>query len=209
MSAYVKYPRTYHLPWSQAVTNDDKMMASTAALSGVEVVVTEKMDGENTTMYRDHIHARSIDSRHHESREWVKNFWASIAYEIPEDLRICGENVFARHSIEYETLPSYFMGFSVWNADRCFGWDETVEWFELLGINPVPVLYRGVYDEKLIQNIVLDNETQEGYVVRSAGSILISEFNQLVGKYVRRGHVQTDKHWMHSEVVANKLMESA
>ena len=205
METYVKYPRTYHLPWSEAVTNDDKMMANLVALQGVEVVVTEKMDGENTTMYRDHIHARSIDSRHHESREWVKNFWASIAHEIPEGYRICGENVFAQHSIGYDKLPSYFMGFSIWNGDRCLGWDETTEWFELLGIASVPVLYRGVFDQTLIQSIELDKETQEGYVVRFAGSILTSEFNQLVGKFVRKGHVQTDKHWMHAEVIPNQL----
>jgi len=41
-------------------------------LIGREVVVTEKMDGENTTMYCDNIHARSIDGRHHPSRDWVK-----------------------------------------------------------------------------------------------------------------------------------------
>lgn len=36
------------------------------------VVITEKMDGENTTLYRDGLHARSLDSRHHPSRNWVK-----------------------------------------------------------------------------------------------------------------------------------------
>jgi len=58
------------------------------------------------------------------------------------------------------------MGFSVWNKDVCLSWDETLEWFELLDIIPVNVIYRGIYDEKLLRNIKLDNEKQEGYVVR-------------------------------------------
>ena len=38
-------------------------------LIGKQVIVTEKMDGENTSMYRHRIHARSIDSLPHPSRD--------------------------------------------------------------------------------------------------------------------------------------------
>jgi len=46
-SRYVKYPRTYHLPWSPGVTKDDRVIKSTNVFEGREVVVTVKMDGEN------------------------------------------------------------------------------------------------------------------------------------------------------------------
>ena len=63
-------------------------------LIGQYVIVTEKMDGENTNMYRDRIHARSIDSSHHESRSWVKSFHAQIKDSIPSGVKICGENLY-------------------------------------------------------------------------------------------------------------------
>ena len=61
MSDYVKYPRTYHLPWSRP-TSDDKKLVDDSQFYGKHLVVTLKMDGENTSMYEDKIHARSIDS---------------------------------------------------------------------------------------------------------------------------------------------------
>jgi hypothetical protein len=84
MESHTKYPRTFHLPWSEAVTSDDKVVPSVVHFEGNRVVVTEKMDGENTTMYRDYVHARSLDSKGGEDRAWVKQFWASIRSEIPE-----------------------------------------------------------------------------------------------------------------------------
>ena len=82
---------------------------------GREVVVTEKLDGENTTMYTDYIHARSLDSHHHPSRDWVKQLHGEIGYKIPVGWRVCGENMYARHSIVYYDLTTYFYGFSIWD----------------------------------------------------------------------------------------------
>src|SRR5690554_4811700 len=108
-----KYPRTRHLPWSPGASHDDLVSREVESFVGQRIIVTEKMDGENTTLYRDHLHARSLDSRHHPSRDWVKALHGRIAHEIPERWRVCGENLYARHSIGYEALPSYFMLFSV------------------------------------------------------------------------------------------------
>ena len=58
----VKYPRTYHVPWSPGLQNDDRMMESTERWTGMEVVITEKVDGENTTLYND-VHARPVATR--------------------------------------------------------------------------------------------------------------------------------------------------
>jgi hypothetical protein len=175
---------------------------------GERVVVTEKLDGENTTMYRDHVHARSLDSRHHPSRDWVKSFWGKIKYLIPEGYRICGENVYARHSIEYHDLESYFYGFSVWNEKNvCVSWDETLMIFEELGIVPAPTLYRGDYSEKALKQLAvsLNTASQEGFVVRVEGEVPYDEFGKKFAKWVRKGHVQTDEHWMRAAIVPNQL----
>jgi hypothetical protein len=205
---YVQYPRTLHLPWSESLTADDRMMTSLEAFVGKRVVATEKMDGENTSLYSDHTHARSLDGRGHPSRDWVKRFWSEFATDIPERWRICGENLYAKHSIYYENLPSYFMGFSVWNEhNECLSWDETMEWFKLLGITPVPVIYDGVFDEKVIRRLWRSRDASkcEGYVVRLADAFPFAEFHRSVGKFVRKNHVQTSTHWKSQKIVPNRL----
>jgi hypothetical protein len=190
------------------MTSDDKVIASYDGFHGKRVVATEKLDGENTTLYHDHSHARSLDSKHHPSRDWVKAFHGSIKHLIPPGWRICGENLFAKHSIEYTSLKSYFYGFSVWDENNvALPWDDTVDVFEMLGITPVPVLYRGVFDLQEIHNLArsLDLERQEGFVVRVEEEIPYDKFGELVAKWVRKGHVQTDEHWMRAEIVPNKL----
>jgi hypothetical protein len=199
---WVKYPRTHHLPWSPGVNDDDRVIESLAAFEGERVIVTEKMDGENSTLYRNYTHARSVDGRSHPSRDWLKQFWSGLSADIPEGWRLCGENLFAKHSIRYTALPTYFMGFSLWNERNvCLPWDETLEWFELMGVTPVPVLYDGVFDEKVICALwnEREREEREGYVVRVAAPIAYGEFRRKVAKFVRKGHVQTVKHWMYGQ----------
>ena len=209
MSKYMKYPRTKHLPFSLGVGDDDRMHTSMAQWEGKDVILTEKLDGENTSCYSDHIHARSLDSRNHPSRNWVKNFWASICCNIPEGWRVCGENLYAKHSIYYENLETYFYGFSVWDDKNfCLSWDETLEWFELIGIVSAPVIYRGIFDERVVREISenLNYSTQEGFVLRTCDRYSYGEFRKYVGKFVRPGHVMTGRHWMHGqEIVPNKL----
>lgn len=202
----VHYPRTPHLPWSPGATSDDVRVADLAGLRDLEVVVTEKLDGENTTLYADGLHARSLDSAHHPSRAWVKALQGRIGAALPPGRRVCGENLYARHSIAYTELDSWFYGFSVWDGERCLGWDRTVRFLRRLGV-PVPrVLWRGVLDERAVRALRvlrLDPARQEGYVVRTVEGFEHEEFGRRVAKWVRPGHVRTDTHWMHAEVVAN------
>lgn len=206
---YVKYPRTHHLPWSPGVNDDDRIIRSLSNFLGKRVIISKKMDGENTTMYTDHIHARSIDSRGGADRAWVKQFWAGIAHDIPQDWRICGENLWAEHSIHYDNLPSYFMGFSIWNErNECLSWDDTLQYFDLLGITPVPVIYDGVYNEDEILELgkSLNWNTDEGFVIRLADSFTYGQFKDSVVKWVRKGHVQSSRHWRQKTFVQNGLV---
>ncbi|MFJ5233109.1 RNA ligase family protein [Kitasatospora sp. NPDC088391] len=202
----VSYPRTPHLPWSPGAAADDLRSGDLSGLAGAEVVVTEKLDGENTTLYADGLHARSLDSGHHPSRAWVKGLQGRIGAGVPAGWRICGENLFARHSLAYTDLDSWFYGFSVWTAeDRCLDWDATVRFLRRLGVPAPRVLWRGRYQERAIRALKLDPERQEGYVVRTVAGFDRAEFGRRVAKWVRPHHVRTDTHWMHAAVVENGL----
>jgi len=208
-----KYPSTPHLPQSRSRANDDSCLADTRHFLGMDVVITEKLDGENATLYSHHYHARSLDSQHHPSRDWIKAFWAARRNDIPHHLRVCGENLYARHSIAYTGLKSYFYGFSVWDigTNTCLAWPDTLEWFGLLDIEPAPVPYEGPYSDAVVDRLIagLDTDRQEGLVVRNAGAFAYSDFGSNVAKWVRPRHVQTDAHWMHAEIVPNELAGDA
>ena len=206
-----KYPRTSHLPWSPGSTSDDKMLSSVEHFVGRNVVVTCKMDGENTTIYNNGLHARSLDSAHHESQNWVRALQAQIGHNIPENWRVCGENLYAKHSISYTNLPSYFMVFSIWNEkNEALSWAETVEWAELFGLVTVPVLYQGIWDEAVIRNLyqpTFNGNDLEGYVVRVADSFPYEAFSRSLAKFVRKGHVDAAAtHWKHQQVTPNSLL---
>lgn len=213
---YIKYPRTYHFPFSPNLQNDDRKYENVDFFNGKKVVTTLKMDGENCSMYRNYIHARSLDSRHHPSRDWVKAFHGSICYDIPDNWRICGESMYAEHSIHYNNLESYFLAFSIWDdTNTCLNWEETVTWCRLLGIAMVPVLCefewqdaetaRALIEEKLQEYAKTNDDPIEGYVVRLADDISYKDYRRSYAKCVRQGHVQTDEFWMTKPVVANGL----
>jgi len=208
----VRYPRTYHLPWSGGVTDDDRVLADTNAFEGREVVVTVKMDGEQTTLYADYLHSRSLTWRGHPSRSWVANLHGQMGWKIPAGWRVCGENLYARHSIHYQHLISYFQVFSVWNEQNiCLSWAETVEWAALLDLPTVPVLYVGPWDEALIRSLyqpTFADDEMEGYVVRLADAFAYGDFRTSVAKYVRPGHDRTRPHWFHGQPVVVNGVES-
>jgi hypothetical protein len=212
----VKYPRTYHLPWSESRTDDDKTLTQENVLSNFKnkiVVVTEKLDGENTTIYSDgYCHARSIDSRDHESRSYVKSLAARLSNEIPRGWRLMGENLFAKHSIEYLALPDYFILFGIADENNnSLSWNEVEQYSKILGLNTVPVLYNGKYSEESVKSIKLSQSAYggeiEGYVVRNANTFPMSDFTSNVAKFVRANHVQSKDHWMYSKIVVNKIKQ--
>jgi hypothetical protein len=194
-----KYPKTPHFDFSLSLQNDDRRLITVGAFEHAKrVIVTLKMDGENCNIYKDYYHPRSVIDDGHESRNWLKGFIPNFQYKIPENWRVCGENMYAEHSIRYDNLESFFYAFSIWDEiNSCLPWDDFVKWCDILEIEHVPVLYDGKFDYDLIKEIYedLDYEKQEGIVCRVAHGFLYEDFDLCVAKAVRPDHVATDEHW--------------
>ena len=158
-------------------------------------------------MYSNYIHARSVDSKHHPSRDWVKNYHASIKHLIPQNMIVYGENVYAKHSIAYTDLDSYFYGFAVSVYGVILPWPICKDIFDDLGICSVEELYTGPYTPDIHDSIQakLDLDTDEGYVIRKVTAYEHSEMCRYTAKWVRPGHVQTNKHWAHQKIQPNLL----
>lgn len=204
----IKFPRIYHLPWSEGLTTDDKKVGSDCIenFQQNDLVILEKMDGENTTMTKESIYARSLDSRDHVSRHWVKGLWSCINYKLG-NLRLHGENVYAKHSVEYTDLDSYFFLFGVSEGNIYHSWDlvvEVAEWLHL-SVAPVIKIMNGDFNQSVIPKF--NSDKQEGYVVRRRDDFYFNQedFNINIAKYVRANHVQTDTHWTHTAITRNRL----
>lgn len=202
MAIYQKHPRTYHLEFSQGVQSDDKILKDTSFLVGKRVVATAKMDGENTNIYKNYTHARSIDSKHNFTRDWIKKMHGVLKHDIPDNIALVGENLWAEHAIRYPDgyLSGYFYLFAVLEDGNTYlSYDDVCMYAQVLDLPTPKVLYDDIFDEKNLKALSesLDTSLCEGFVVRVADSFAREDYSKAVAKYVRPNHVQVDaEHWL-------------
>lgn len=219
-----KYPRTLHLPFSPGTTSDDRIASDTSPLTtGRRIVITEKLDGENTCL-----NARGVFARSHGAP--TRNPWASYLMPLHAQLKnalgsleLFGESVYAVHSICYGNLESYFYLFAIRDGARWLSWEEVTEYAQMIDVPTVPLLYDGSLRPEDLRPCVevlvagtsrksarspLPPSPIEGIVVRVAETFDDTDFSERVFKWVRKGHVQTSQHWARSwqrAFLANEL----
>lgn len=198
-----KYPRTYHFPFSEGATNDDRIQADWQGILQHELVLTEKLDGENSCIKANGVYARSHGAVNR--NPWAKpvwDIWERVGHTLG-DLHVFGENMYAVHSLEYRYLAHYFYVFAIRDGENWLSWEEVLEYAHLLDLPVVPVLQRGYFDEKNLKLLIEQQQrngsrlggASEGVVCRLAAAFPETAFGESVLKYVRKNHVQTDEHW--------------
>jgi len=206
-----KFPRTYHFPWSYEVHSDDKTHDDISFLLNKPLVITIKMDGSNVGISFDILSSRSGDKPDHKSFDLLKQRYPVIKYDIPKNMIIYGEWLYAVHSIEYETLDDYLTVFAIKEGNKWLSWNSVEEWSALLDLKNVPVVKKNIkfktieemeeITKKLADRVIKSGH--EGIVVRLSSSF--TDYTKSTAKFVRKGHVQTDKHWTKKEIKVNKL----
>jgi len=217
----MKYPRTYHLPYSPGATKDDKKLQDDwfEYYRGKEIVITEKLDGENVHMTQQDCYARSDGAP--TRSPWSRNIWDpqeglywKIKSLIGPNETIFGENLYGEHSIHYNKLDNYFHLFAANDGFNWYSWDNVKGFAQIMDIPHVPELWRGVvYNEKQLEELVnrfikepsIYGDTREGIVIRLVSSFPLDEFRNCVCKWVRPNHVQTDEHWTKNWVKAKLI----
>lgn len=215
MSTSQKYPRIPHLPWSPGTAPDDRRLPDTTALLVRPLVITEKLDGSNLCMTSREVFARThAHAPRHPSFDMAKRVWASLRCRIPAEHSVFGEWLYARHSIQYQSLPGFYVVFGVRDdeAGAWHSWDRTVELAAELGLPAAPVLWTGHVGsdaelrdgvERLSSQPSSFGGDREGVVVRLAGPV--TDFDVSIAKWVRPGHVRTGEHWPAQPIVRNGL----
>lgn len=214
----MKYPKTFHFPFSLGCTNDDKIADDTSYLINKEIIISEKMDGSNTSLERNGCFARTHSGPpNHSSFDGLKALHAQVKYKIPEGIQLFGEWLFALHSISYSELPHYFLLFNVrdLNKNIWLSWDEVELWAQEIEVPTVPVLFKGKVDsienlQKLSNNFMMQPSEcgglREGIVTRVSSEFSDDLFSKCVIKNVRANHVNPNNdHWLHQQIIKNKL----
>lgn len=211
-----KYGRTYHYPFSLGTTSDDRINYTYwQDIQQIKTLIhTEKLDGENNCLNRYGVFARSHATP--TASAWskqIRNHWQQIKNDLG-DLEIFGENLFAIHSIEYQTIDTHFFVFGIREHNRWLSWEETKFYAQILDFATVPELkiVESPTNETGFKNDILKLIDQpstfgsrdvlsqlpcimEGIVSRNIDEYAVKDFAKNVFKYVRKGHVKTDEHW--------------
>jgi len=209
---FYKFPSTPHL----AVLGDmdireDKVMSDEDrnAFLENELVVEEKVDGANLGISFDHSANIMVQNRGtllHKPflGQWQKLFhWLSPKidsfFDVMEDRYILfGEWCYAKHSISYERLPDWLLGFDIYDKKqrRFFSCPRRDDLFCQLDIVPIPVLGSGCFSLEKLKGFLtkssLGTKSSEGIYLR------VDSANWLVhrAKLVRPEFVQTiGEHW--------------
>jgi len=208
--SHMKYPRTFHFPFSPGAKNDDRIAADFDSLIGVPIVITEKLDGENTCINELGVFARSHSAP--TRNPWAGYLWQQwdLLHHQLQDMEIFGESLYAIHSIVYSALPAYFHVFAIRQEETWSSWEDVKFYAGVVDLPLTPVLYEGVVEsaqalQTLIERLVrmpssFSDETIahtpcEGVVVRLKAGFHNEDFSTSVLKWVRRDHIQTDAHW--------------
>lgn len=214
-----KYPKTYHLPFSEGINNDDRIIQSVKPFLNKEIVISEKLDGGNACLTRGNVYARTHSSPAiHKSFDFLKSLHATKKFLIPKDILVFGENLFAKHSIKYNGLKNYFYIFSVYdqNLKKWQNFEVVKKYGNLLGFPIVPILWEGNFAtqkelEQTINKIIrngskVKGDFIEGIVLRSRSGFSNALFHENVAKWVRKNHIQTASNWRNKNIEKNNLL---
>lgn len=165
MMPLIKYPKTKHLQGSNLQIGDDRCKTPISAIFGKHVVIEEKMDGSNSAVSfsedgdllvqsRGHYLGDGKTKPHFDMLLATANRYRDQLFDMLDTRYIMyGEWLYAKHTIFYNFLPSYFMEFDIYDRETETFLDTpsrlsittSVTGFDVV---PVNVIYSGIVDDE-------------------------------------------------------------
>jgi ATP-dependent RNA circularization protein (DNA/RNA ligase family) len=219
---FYKFPSTPHLALLGGVeVRGDKVMSESERNEFLrhDLVVEEKVDGANLGISFDvegNIRAQNrgaylhLPSAGHWKKlsEWLRPRTDALFEQLTERYILFGEWCYAQHSVIYDRLPDWFLGFDVFDksAAKFFSCSRRDEAFRALGISQVPVIKRGRFSLPELKNLLslskLGDKPAEGLYLR----VDQGDWLEQRAKLVRPAFIQSvEQHWSRSSIRANRL----
>lgn len=187
------------------------------------LVIEEKIDGANLGISIDSHGALRFQNRGNwldgnltaqwsRLRGWAAEHESLLREHLPQGHVLFGEWCYARHSIEYDHLPDWFLSFDIYDPHTKRFWcsDRRDMLLRLMEIHPVPTVARGrfgipdltkmldspsAFSSAPIEGIYLRQE-DNGWLVARA-KLVRSEFTQ-----------QIAEHWSKRAIQPNRLAQA-
>ena len=229
MTAYFfRFPHTPHLAWlGEGSPRDDKVLSPnevTGLLAG-DVVVEEKLDGANLGLSLAPDGSLRAQNRGQYLTEphagqfarlpaWLAQHDKALRSVLTPNLILFGEWCAARHSLDYVTLPDWFLLFDVYDriADRFWSSSRRNALASGAGLVTVPQLLHGKATVQTLKQLVTDTASRyrtgalEGVVIRRESV----DWCEARAKLVRPDFTQAiDTHWRKRALEWNRIANSS
>lgn len=223
MSDFFRFPHTPHLAWLGAGRpRGDKVLApdEAEALLAGEVVVEEKVDGANVGFSVDARGRVQVQNRgqylepglahpqFHALWSWLPPREAALAAALGPDRILFGEWCVAAHSVEYDRLPDWFLGFDLYHRSTGTFHDTARRdaLIDSLGLHGVPRLAAGRFSHGRLLELMRERsrvgaDEMEGIVIRresgglttARAKLVRPEFLQAIGEHWSRGPIRRNR----------------
>ena len=224
MDDFFRFPHTPHLAWlGEGSPRDDKVLSPnevTALLAG-DVVVEEKLDGANVGLSlapdgrlraqnRGQYLAEPHAGQFARLTSWLAQHGDALRSALTPNLILFGEWCAARHSLDYVTLPDWFLLFDVYDriADRFWSSSRRNALASGAGLVTVPQLLHGKATVQTLKQLVTDTASRyrtgalEGVVIRRESV----DWCEARAKLVRPDFTQAiDTHWRKRALEWNRI----
>ena len=224
MSEFFRFPHTPHIAWlASGSPRDDKVLSLEDAetLLAGEVVIEEKIDGANLgfsigsdgllfVQNRGQYLVPPFTGQFAQLGKWLELHQDRLLEALTESLIVFGEWCAARHSLNYDQLPDWWLMFDVYEreAERFWSTVRRDELAALLGVSVVPCVYQGRVTMTQLKKHILGEASRfrqgdaEGVIVRSEDAVWL----QKRAKLVRPNFTQAiTKHWRNRVVEWNRI----
>lgn len=219
---FFKFPSTPHLAvLSNVNIRNDKVLTESERNEFLRhnLVIEEKVDGANLGFSFDSegkIRAQNRGAYLHlpGSGQWKKlDEWLSSRIDLffgylSDRLILFGEWCYAQHSIYYDSLPDWFLGFDLYDrqAGRFYSTQRRDELFTRMGVSKVPEIARGRFSfpeiKKLSAGSKFSEHAAEGIYLRFDKDDWLMQR----AKLVRPAFIQSiERHWSHFAIKTNRL----
>ena len=221
-----KFPRTPHLAvLADSVIRDDKVMSESEREMFLrhELVVEEKVDGANLGISfggEAHIRCQNrgaylqypFTGQWKKLSEWLTPKTDILFGKLTDRYILFGEWCYAQHSVFYDRLPDWFLGFDIFDKRRlkflsCTRRDTI---FYDIGISKIPVLKKGHFTLPELKRRIaisrLSANPAEGIYLRFDQGDWLKQR----AKLVRPEFIQSvGEHWSRKGIKANQLKQEA
>jgi ATP-dependent RNA circularization protein (DNA/RNA ligase family) len=227
MTDFFRFPQTPHLAWlGEGQPRDDKVLALEEVddLLSCNLVVEEKIDGANlglSTTEEGELRAQnrgsylSRDLHHEQFRplwQWLVPREQTLVDALWPDRILFGEWCVAVHSVRYDRLPDWFLGFDVYDkaTDRFWNTARRDGLLAELGLAVVPRLAAGRFTLDDLVSLMAGSRVgslpMEGLVMRREAD----GWTTARAKLVRASFTQDiDEHWSRGPLRRNALAGGA